>query len=183
MSLQNKIKLADLKEKADTFYKARLAKRQEVLEKAINDIKDEFTSYLSRNGFECKDNSHSNSVEALYKDSIFVSLKYESPDQRFFGCDTVFEFSSKRDSSLRSEKKINAVLLLRTEELPNFSYMGSSEGKEIKEIEFYESTLLPTLESIGVSDINGDYTLGIRETDKRGITPKSVEKIIDTLMA
>lgn len=183
MSLQNKIKLTDLKEKATELYKLRDEVRQEKLEKAIDDVKSDFSSYLTSVGFESKDNTRSKVLEASYKNNIFVSLKYESADQAFMGCDTAFELTLKGDVNSRNDKTLKAILLMQSERLPSFSYAGSVEGKEIKELEFYESTLIPALEAIGVSDITGEYTLGMREEKSLKINTMPIKDIVDLIMA
>ncbi len=183
MSLQNKKKLADLKSEASELYTVRNLVRKDKLKDAIEAVKSEFSSYLLSEGFDCKDNPRNKVIEASYKDDIFLYLKYDSPEQNYLGCDTVFEFGLQNKDRQAQGKKVKAVLVMQVESLPHFSYMGTPEGKLPKELAFYEETLLPALKSLGTSDITGGYILGEREeSPRRGIIPKTVQNFIDALM-
>ncbi|KJY83294.1 hypothetical protein TW81_09870 [Vibrio galatheae] len=184
MSLQNKKKLADLKSEASELYSTRNAVRQEKLKGAIEAVKSDFTSYLHGEGFECKDNARISTIEASYKDDIFLYLKYDSPEQGYFGCDTVFELGLQDKNRQRVNKKASAVLFMQTERLPHFSGGGTPADMLLKEIAFHEETLLPALKSIGTSDITGEYVLGEREESRgRDFTKKTIPEFIDALMS
>ena len=99
------------------------------------------------------------------------------------GFDTTFDFNREK-KGLNASKTINAVLIIKKEDLPSSSFMGRTEEKLQKEIHFYENELLPKLKSLGSSDITGEYTFGEQESNGRrmNINIKNVPEIIDSLM-
>ncbi|MGF1907534.1 hypothetical protein [Aliivibrio salmonicida] len=183
MSLQDKKKLADLKSEAEEFYGKRNAVRTEKLKEAIEAVKKGFISYLSEEGFTYNDKNTTQVIEASYKNDIFLYLKYGSPEDRFFGASSVFEVGEQNADRRTTGKKVTFSMSMQQEDIPHFSYMGTSEGKMAKELAFYEETLLPALKSLGTSDITGEYVLSVRnEANPRKIIPQTIPEIIEELM-
>ncbi len=183
MSLQDKKKLADLKSEAEEFYGKRNAVRIEKVKDTIEAVKKDFASYVSEEGFTYNDNNAAKVIEASYKNDIFLYLKYGSPEDRFVGASSVFEIGEQNADRRSTGKKVTFSMILQQEDTPHFSYMGTAEGKMAKELAFYEETLLPTLKSLGTSDITGEYVLGVRDdNDRRKINPQTIPEIIEALM-
>lgn len=179
MSLQQQKKLADYNEQIEQLYQVRNAMRKEKLKDIIKDIKQEFVSYLEGEGFQCTDNAAAETIEATYKKEIVLYLKYYSHEVNFMGCDSAFEFKSKILPGNQG-KEIKAIVYINTNDLPHFGGFGTASEMLTKKIAFYEETLLPKLKSIGVSDITGDYTFGVRQD--RNVQPKTIPEIINELM-
>lgn len=183
MSLQDKKKLADLKSEAKEFYDKRHTVFTEMKEKAIEAVKNDFIVYLSEEGFTSSDNAYHQVVEASYKNDIFLFLKYSSANDNFIGANSIFEVGEQNAEGRPTGKKMTISMNMQQENIPHFSYMGTTEDKLANEILFYENTLLPKLRALGTSDITGKYELKVSDDKNRGKTaPQTVQEIINKLM-
>ncbi|EOL9074755.1 hypothetical protein L8P23_07745 [Enterobacter roggenkampii] len=178
MSLAQKMKLQDLKAKAEEYN----AHRRELLTKQINDaattIQKDTLEFFKSKGFSIT--GQMPKIKATYSGGLETSIDFSNLTGSFFGCDGAVDFKYENKSFVLnySVKRGNAP--------DRGTLAGSPDEVMQKEIEYYEGKLLPFLESTGVSDLSGEVILFsvLKNVTNRPTTQKydSVEQALNSFM-
>ncbi|EMZ0519578.1 TPA: hypothetical protein LQ479_002020 [Salmonella enterica subsp. enterica serovar Derby] len=178
MSLAQKMKLQDLKAKAEEYN----APRRELLTKQINDaastIQRDSLEFFKSKGFTYT--GQMPIIKATYNGGLETSIDFSKLTGDFWGCDGGVEFKYEN-------KSFTLNYTVKRGKIPDRgNWMGTPDEVMQKEIEYYENKLLPFLESSGLSDLTGEVTLFsvLKNATGRPATQKydSVEQALNSFM-
>lgn len=149
MSLQTKMRLAELKAQEAAYYQKRNERRESIIPEVVQSILQDVTTYFVDKGFDVS--SERKGLKATYHSIVIEAQIVGDGETKYFGADFYVDFkSSKLDRSF--------VVLLKSDRLPSYTGIVDDE----KQTAFYESVIIPALESKGVDDITGEFELFVR---------------------
>lgn len=149
MSLETKMRLAELKAQEAEFYKKRNERHESLIPEVVQTVLQDITEYFTRKGFEVL-NTRSG-LKATYHAITIEAQVVGDGETKYFGADFFIDFkSTKLDRSF--------AVMLKEDRFP--SYSGPADDE--KQADYYESEIIPALKSAGVEDITGEYLLFVR---------------------
>ncbi|HDU8608889.1 TPA: hypothetical protein RG697_000458 [Morganella morganii] len=175
MSLEIDMKLQDLYEQENKYWEPRTAILKEQRNKAANEIKKAIFSFFEGKGFVISGSGHK--FKATYKSGVEVDIDTKDLETPYVGSDGICTVKYKNQELIIS-------YLVSNGNLPQEPMVSgrSKEDLDMKKIKFYEETLLPALDKIGVSDLDGSYTL-ISSVTVSGTKQRKKQNSVDELLS
>lgn len=177
MSLQLKMKLSDLKAEELALVNERNTIQQPQKNEIINKIISESKQFLTQNGLEVT--HHGKIMVGSYKGEEFIKLDFTNFGNVVIGSDGALEVKYGKN-------QISAALLITKPD--HFRHAGSfsaiSEHEMLeKQVNYYESDLLPYLRESSKKTLPGTYELVVRKAKSPPETYSSIQDFLKAIIS